>query len=611
MGADEKLNNLFEKQRTVELVITITDLNQMLIAGKQSKQKRGSGRRKLLLILSGGILLLAFLLKFYANSNDKPANLKKNQHISRPVETSIASCIKSNEESSKNKQQSSGLIFVHHSDEIKANKDSADKTIPGPQLNSHFSSGNSVVAENSSDYFELTFEELKRLNIFTDGNSLTYANKADTAWMDLPPNGSIFYGFNIKIEPDGTGKKRVNFFKDSVLFNNSLDIWPVAVEVYSTNNDTSILFSNFHISSEREEGVNHVFGDYFIPRESYLKLFSDNKHSLVPIRVSISSQTTTTGHDILFWFSPTDKFLERLLSGKADWVRKKYTSVLNKDVFILGIEKLKVNTADELSSIVPNAAKRKEIFNRALVLNNEELKKLGFQFDGVKTYVYKNTFKNRGRMTIYFANGDPVILTEIKGVTRGIHYMPWHKSFGPVYISDTDIYDMARLDIHNKKWDKNNMIAVSEKSAIEEFVRKIDSLIPVKVVYYQNNRVINNLFWFEPAKDFISALPGDILNKDKNKNSTSPQSLVKTLKPGLIQDDTSAMVDIKLEEASTLNIYLRNAKGEVVQNFANMKYFKKGKHRISVPFPKSGVTDYVLIFENGKGEKLSMPLIKK
>lgn len=344
--------------------------------------------------------------------------------------------------------------------------------------------------EHNREYFNengelvLTYEELAKLGIITDGNVLNYNNVVDTITQvtikeNNKPIEKGLFNFSLKItKTGGIHTTQGGAIPLSKLPSNNLPFWCSFIE----------------INSSKDSSIN--VAEHFDHRTNSVKDFvQEIKPFCVPVFVLTKADVSGkyhTDHEIIFWFKAEQAFIEALPLGAKQQLKPRvdttnmneYRRIVNSYSNIKKAQALKLGLGDSLI-----AALQKRIIkldNAGLRLLNIKSKKNGFTYDGIVKdgdEKYSLLIKHDGITNIYkrqsITNNSTRKQNDIQVVAIG----------------------SKNIDIRGYFYINKNTLSHSENETLNNirFAKECNELIPIQVTS-------NMVLWFRPTNYLMDVM---------------------------------------------------------------------------------------------------------
>jgi hypothetical protein len=493
-------NHLFAKASEDELVISFQEIESQILNAPLKHKPLKFSRAHILFISLPFILFVLFILY---NTDKSP----------RTHTNSLTSVTSVNKDTVQNTDQ----ISLPIARKIQANFHPKQKPIvvknirfePTPKVQENVEQ---VIApfypqELPSGELILSYEELAKLHIYTDGCELKYTNLRDSLYTNRSVlrkrQSRIHYYTEIQSSGGSYTMNNSVLASDSmmrVLSDSFLPAYPMFIEkeiTFLEKKSTTLNVGDVTTDMLELKSPLTVAQDYVY----------EAKKLLVPIRVELKAKANMYGrtdYDLIFWFKPNKEFCDMLPTQKAVWVRQNYAHYTDQKY------------SDLIKNQVAKKQQREEILKSdsviyandlltALVLNDKQLKSLGFKKNSKGEIQYKVCYQKKMIEVYGFESQYPPSMSFIgnygfMGFLKGINTKtPAH------FVTDEGVnfYQLTKeTNTHSlDRYDKNFQNR-------QQFKQEKDNLLPVLIqVKRKDGTPINWYFWFNKTDAFYKILP--------------------------------------------------------------------------------------------------------
>jgi cytoskeletal protein RodZ len=343
----------------------------------------------------------------------------------------------------------------------------------------------------------LTYDELARLGIETDGHMLRYLSQTDTSKLNINfKKVPEVYAFDIEIKASGSSWVSNTVNDDSVLHNRSVKVMPLFIGVKYVD----------------KPEFNYWLQLKDVPNEYKYTYIESIKNDLVPLLVETTpiSGATEKPNTLIFWYASTEAFRNRLPVHLASEIKQRFPEfdeMAHRKLIQSFVDIRKEN--DEKYFI--SRALHDELWESRIELTQSELKKIGIGFNGKKIEFRKVGIKPDGGYIVI----DLKITPDIYSLnTRNKIIKGKPTKLSPWCTSDTSMVPKMYNYIDGIT---NDFIghAVELQDLEKTFVNMLDSMVPVYIKF--DEKAVKNhsgeasmhfqLFWFPLSPAFIEALP--------------------------------------------------------------------------------------------------------
>ncbi|MBP7512022.1 MAG: hypothetical protein KA981_08830 [Bacteroidia bacterium] len=362
----------------------------------------------------------------------------------------------------------------------------------------------------TEDELILSYEELAKLHIYTDGCELKYTNLKDSAYSNKQSINlsSVKHYYYTEIHSSGGGYtgNNIGLGNDSILMllsDSFLPSYPMMIEKIVTNVQTKYDYLK----------VGDIKTDLLEPKKSLM--FSEDykklaKDLLVPIRLRLIAKPNIYGktdQDVVFWFKPNEAFLSKLNLDKANWVKERYSNY-SDSIYNLKIEQLRVKRKFSFKLEEPDSLLLDSLINNALVLNSAQLNRLGFRSQANNEIEYDVIYKGC-RVSAKPNKTYNVWMFSINKKGGVPFFAPFRKRDLLAHFHGYGSKGKAGLQLLDKTLiqDENSLKHEELLETAKIFKKELPNLIPVKVSRLTNQGTIEySYFWFLDSLKFREAL---------------------------------------------------------------------------------------------------------
>lgn len=350
--------------------------------------------------------------------------------------------------------------------------------------------------EENEKELVLSYEELAKLGIYTDGCVLKYTNLKDSMFLDRKAikkhEPSFFFYTEIQSNGGSYTLHNAGYKNDSLwnLYQDSLQAaYPMLIERFVTastkGNNLYGLDSLYYIIEPKR---NELIASHYV---------SEVKSLLVPVKVSLKAVANMYGktdHDVIFWFKPNESFKECLRTKQVQWVNKNY-SHFNEAAYQKLLDSIVVIKKQQIRKYCLDTAIVNEALSAALELDKKQLKSLGFRFHKTHAFSYKAIYNNRYFMVKRDLKRNHLLFNYQSNLTLKRLHNTIKTNSPAVFMMDKSLQP-----IHICK----NVLSDSYKrrdeayTATKEFINMLPNLVPIKFeLNAPNEKSETYYFWFQ------------------------------------------------------------------------------------------------------------------
>lgn len=498
-------NHLFAQASTDELVISFQEIESKIqnVALKRKSLKFSQGY-----ILLGSLTFVFIVIYLLFITNPAP----KNQINAPTIFPSL----------NKDSVQKTEEISIPSTSISRPNYNPSQNPIPVKKIRfepKQRKEGNEGIEnapfypqELTSSELVLSYEELAKLHIYTDGCELKYTNLRDSLYINKnllrKRQNRIYYFTEIQSYGGSYTMNNSVMGSDSMmraLSDSFLPAYPMFIE-------KEITFLEKKSTTQNVGNVTTDMLELKAPLMVAQDFVEEAKKLLVPVRVVLKAKANMYGrtdYDLVFWFKPNKDFCDMLPTQKAIWVRQYYAHYTDEKYSDLIKNQVAKKQQREENLRKDSVIYAKDLLN-ALVLNDKQFKILGFKRNNKGEIKYKVCYQKKLIEVYGLENQYPPSMSFIgnygfMGFLKGIN------TNTPAYfVTDegANFYQLTKeTNLHSlDRYDKNFQNR-------QEFKQEKDNLVPVLIqVKRKDGMPINWYFWFHKTDVFDKILPQNKTN---------------------------------------------------------------------------------------------------
>ena len=493
---DDYVKELFQNSRGEEPVLSLDEVSTSL--GKIAPKKAESGWRFYMVVLTGILGLFSFVFWFLSPQNNTEIitqSITQLPEMGFNMGQNSRSALVQN--ASSNTMHTSTIMRLEDSAIIKESRVSRFDDVP-------FLVSNFDFQENEKELI-LSYEELAKLGIYTDGCVLKYTNLRDSIFLDRKAikkyGPSLFFYTEIQSNGGSYTLHNAGYINDSLwnLYQDSLlAAYPMLIERFVTaSNKGNNLYGLDSLYYIIEPKRNDLIASQYV---------GEVKSLLVPVKVSLKAVANMYGktdHDVVFWFKPNESFKECLTAKQVNWVNKNY-SYFNEITYQKLLDTIAVNKKQYVKKYSLDTALVNQVLSAALELDKTQLKSLGFRFHKSHAFIYKGIYNNRYFMVKQDVKRNHLLFSYQSNITlKRLNYkiktnspavFMMDKSLQPIHICKNVLSD-------------SYMRKDEAYTATKEFINMLPNLVPIKLVLNApNEKSETYYFWFQKGSSLDKKL---------------------------------------------------------------------------------------------------------
>jgi hypothetical protein len=486
---DDYVKELLNNSRAEEPVLSLDEVSKTLDIMVPKKAAKGWGFY--LAGLTGMLVLFSLIFWFLL-----PQNNLENTTPSKSQLPKIGFKESQNSKPALVQNSSPKSLFVPtqilHEDSATAEENRVPRFEDVPFLVNNFD------FEENEKELVLSYEELAKLGIYTDGCVLKYTNLKDSMFLDKSyrRNRDIIPYFLMDIHSSGGGITLNNTSLGdslrSLYVDSLLDVYPMMIEKIVTNFKSK--YYNLNIGDKKTDFLEQNVSTLFA--ESYKEYV---KSTLVPVKISlvaVEDKYGKTDNDVIFWFKPNEAFLKLLPLNLAIKVKSQYSNFLEAD-YQSKLIQLRKQRETEQNEIEIKKQILDSVLLNALVLNQNQLRKLGFRKN-------KLFYAVNGNWRIRILHNQDFNIPQFNFISRRKEFSPRNiHHVNPIPLFTYNGVGSINVIDKNKFLDESKTYSDFQFEMLKYFALNWPNLIPVKIqIKDTNGKYYTEYFWYVNSEKF-------------------------------------------------------------------------------------------------------------